>query len=319
MFFLTEDLLTSVKKRSLVPMSDKTFADADLIRFANEEMQTFLVPDVLKQREDFFLRTKDVTIVSGVNHYQVPERAIGNGIKDLWFINANASVTRALPRLEARDSTLTASTSNEPVGYYFRGDEIVLVPTPASAVGTLRFLYFARPSKLVSTNTCSKVTAVSSSGGATTFTVDTDLSGSFSVGSIIDIVNAQSPFVLLGENISITGITTSTISVATSDVSDESGNVIAGLGDYFCTPQCSNVPMIPQELHPVLSAMVTKRCLAALGDTQKLQAHMVELAEMRKQAFTLLTNRAESGTRGIVSRNGIFNYIGGFGVKLPLP
>jgi hypothetical protein len=311
MFFFTEDLVTSIKLRSFAPVSDKTFVDPDdFIRLANEVMMASLVPDILGVREDFFLRSRSVTIQSGLNHYPVSERAIGNSLKDVWYYPSSGN-PRALPRLDIRDETFFGQGASDPIGYYFKGDEIVLVPTPVSSGSSLKVWYFSRPSQLVPTTSCSKILSVVSGGGTTTFTVDTDLSATVSVGSTLDLLNAQSPFILWVEDAVVTAITNSTIAFTTTSVSDEAGNVGPQAGDYICPSQKANIPMVPQEFHPTLSQMVVVRLMESLGDLQKYQASQATLAEMRRQAIHLISNRSELGTKAIVSRTGIFSYISG--------
>lgn len=318
MFYFTEDLINSILKRSLVPISTKTFSTADLERFANEEMETFLINDIMTVRNDFFLRSKVITIQALLNHYQIPERAIGNSLKDVWFTDLGGS-QRKLTLIDFEEVTDQPSTATYPVGFFFQDGQMVLVPTPQSACGTLTVWFYSRPSTLTDTSNCAKITGVSSLSGTTTFTVDTDLTGSFAVGKTLDLLRATSPFYNSAQDVLITAITGTTIAFATTDVSNEAGTVLGATGDYICPPQKSNIPMIPQEFHPILSALVVKRILHSLGDLQKLQALTAELVDMRRNAFALISNRDERSNPAIVSKRGIFSYLNWAGPRGGLP
>lgn len=302
MFYLTEDLVSSVKRRSLAPSSQKTFQDTDIISLANEELQLSLVPDIISVREDYFLRSKDISLVSGLNHYPLPERAAGNAIKDVFFVNG--SEKRELNKRELRHVSLSDNTG-EPSTYCFEGDEILLDSVPSSSSGSLRVWFFERPNQLIESSSCSKITSVASLAGTTTFTVNTDLSASLAVGSKIDLLNAQSPFLLWARDVTVTAITSSTISVATSEVIDETSTVTPGVNDYICPRLKSNIPQVPEEFHPILAQMVVERLMEAMGDLNKLAAVKAKILEMKQKAFLLISNRVESSPAIVMNRNGI--------------
>lgn len=308
MFYTTEELLTSIKVRSLVPTAQQTFDDSSLILLSNEELQISLLPDLISLREDLFLSSKTTPIVAGVSHYTVPERAAGNALKAVTYVD-QSGWKRALPRGKVEDFTDSATRTGDPRCFMLQGDEVVLIPTPGNSVGGLELWYYSRPNQLVETGNVSKITDVTSVGGTTTFTVDTDLSGSLLVGSLVDILSAKSPFLLWGEDLVVTGITTSTISVSTSSVSNPASQVLPKANDYISPAQKANIPMIPQEFHPILAQMVAARLMEALGDMGKLQAVNAKLSEMRRQAFQMISNRVESELQHVVKRHGILSAI----------
>jgi hypothetical protein len=310
MLYLTEDLVASVKRRCLAPASQKTFQDADIIALLNEEMQISLVPDLLSIRGDYFLKSKEVSIAASTTRYPITERAIGNALKDVAYRGTSGSSPLPLSRLTVRDC-LGNAEGGEPSGYYVEGDEIVLNATPSTATGSIIQWYYSRPNELVPTADCAKITAVSSLGGTTTFTVDTDISSSVLVGSKVDFLNSVSPYLLWSENATVTAITATTIAVATTEVDNEAGSVAPGVDDYICAARTANIVQLPEEYHPILCQMVAARIMEALGDMQKLQAVNIKLSEMRKQALTLVANRVESAGFAVVNRSGIASKIRG--------
>jgi hypothetical protein len=163
------------------------------------------------------------------------------------------------------------------------------------------FSYFRKPNQLIATASCAKITSISSVGGTTTFTVNTDLTADLSVGSNIDILSASSPYLLWSADIDITAITASTIAVATSDVSNAASTVEPQVGDYICPTGYSNIAQIPDELVPVLAQMGAVRMIAGLGDLNKWQAAKAELKEMREEAIKLIKTRAEGSPKRVGS------------------
>lgn len=308
MIYTTEDLITSINTRGLLPSSQSTFQDANLISLMNEEIMSSIVPDILTMREDFFLRSKDSTITNGISRYPMPDRAIGNVLKKV-FLKDSTDNRQEIPRLNISDM-LAFSSTGEVVGYMLEGDYVKIIPASATKP-TLEQWYYERPSELVSTASCAKITAVSSVSGTTTFTVDTDLTGSLTTASFVDFLNATSPLLLWSKDVPVTAITTTTIAVATTNVDDENASlVLPGVGDYICPQFQSNIPMLPEEFHPIIVQLVVARCMEALGHMDKLQAVNAKLSEMRKSAMDMISNRVDAEPQKILNRNSILRYSG---------
>ena len=303
MGFLIEDLITSIKYKSFVPVSQNTFQPSDIITIADENLLLKLVSDLFSQREDFFLKLKLTPITANYDHYPMP-RSIGNAIKCLWFVDS-AGNYYPIEKIDVDQKHKWIGMSGQPSKFYIEGDEVVILPMPSTSTGSLAFEYYAKPNRLVATSSCAKITGISSLAGFTTFTVDTDLTASLFVNSKIDFLSAIDPFLLWFDTITITDITATTISVATSDVTNSAGNIEVNLSDYICPNGKANIPMIPEEFHPVLAQMSAVSLLAGLGDLNKWQAAKSELVELRREALKLVKNRVESSPVRVSQRNGL--------------
>lgn len=298
MAFLTEDLVESVKSRSFIPVSQSTFTEAQIIQILNEELRLSLVADILGAREDFFLTTKSTPIVANKDHYLIPNLCIGNNLKALFVVDT-AGQRRSLRRRDVDRSDEYSSQGGEPEKFYFEGDEIVLMPKPSMATDSLLFSYFRKPNQLIKTANCAKITAISSLAGLTTLTVDTNLTDTgldqvLGVGSTVDFLRAKNPHTLWAEQVAVTAITTTTIEVATADISDVDGSIEPQVGDYVCPEGFSNIVMVPEEFVPVLCEMTACRMLRSLGDIQKWQASKAQLEQLRSEALKLIIQRVES-------------------------
>lgn len=304
MDLLVENLLESAKVRSMAPIGQTTFTDANLLYIGSEEMLLEIVAEMMSVREDFFLTRKTVAIEANVAHYAIPKRAIGTALKFVYYIDAQG---RELPlqRADASNSYQYAAAGSRPSAISIEGDEIVLMPAPSTAVGSIEFGYYAKPSRLVATTSCAKITAISSSLGTTTFTVDTDLTASLVTGNSIDLVSAQSPFLMWADEIAITGISTTTIQVATANVSNAAGTVEPQVNDYICPTGFSNIPMLPTEFHPALAQKLANRLMFSLGHLDKLQVGEQLAERMMKRALKLIKNRVETAPERAVNRRGL--------------
>lgn len=305
--FLVEDLLESAKDRSFAPISQSTFEDADLLRIGNEELLR-VVANIIRQREDFFYARQTTQLIAGKDHYLIPKHASGNALKALFLVDGSGNKL-ALNRKDIDRIDEYSTNAGDSDSFYFEADEVVLVNPPSSAADSLLFVYSRRPNRLAMTADCTKITNVSSVGGTTTFTVNTDLTSSLSVGSEVDFLRATSPFALWAQEVAITAITTTTIAVATTDVVDVDGSTVEPAAtDYICPTGYANIPMIPVEFHAVLGQRIACRMLSSLGDLNKLQAAKFELKEIEDAALAIIRNRIESSAerpsrkRGLISR-----------------
>lgn len=312
MFYTVEDLVSDAKRSEFFPISQGTFADPDdFIALASDELQIKLAPTILSARQDFFLTTKQVALKSGLNHYALPERAMGNSFKALWFVPNSADLSNRVEirKVQSHNFGSYPGTGGQPSAFYMQGDEVVLLPTPQNLSGTeiLLFDYFERPNKLVPTTQCAKITGVATALGVTTFTVDTDLTGSLPVGTPLDFVSHVSPFRLWAKDVPVTAITATTIAVSSALISDETGTLEPVLSDYICLAQTTNTPMVPQEFRPILAEMLCYRVLKALGAMTHLQACAANIQDMTRNALHLISNRVEDQIDVVYDRYSILN------------
>lgn len=304
MIYTSEKLIKSIKGRTLAPNSQQTFQDPDLLLLANEELELKLTADILSVREDYFLRKVYAPIADGVDRYPVPERAIGNALKKIFYVDASGS-RRGLSRATVDSLVDYDGGSGEPVEFLIEGDEIVLLPAPSLANGaSLEIHFLSRPSELVATSSVGVIVGMNEIGPDIIFDVTGDLTSIVLPGGLVDFLNSQSPFILWAQDVVVSAISGTQVTVAASSVKNAAGSIMPGIGDTICPAQTANVPMVPQEFHPVLSQMTVCRVLDALGDAQKLQSANGELSEMRRQAFKLISNRVESELSHVVKRGG---------------
>jgi hypothetical protein len=309
MQLITEDLLESVKLRGFIPVSQSTFTNARLLQILNEKLSDEIVPAIMSIRENFFLTYERRALTASQSRYALPERAAGTSIKTVWYVDSSGNRMRVPSRTDARDLREGAIGTGEPEEFMMMGDEIQVFPTPASSSGYLEFWYYRRPSRLALTSSCAKITAVNTAAGVTTFTVDTDLTASLSVGSTVDFLAGKSPFLSWADDVAITAITTTTIAVSASAISSEASAVEPRVNDYICPAGYANFPQIPAEMHPILAQSAAVYAIQSLGDMEKLAAASQTLDRMLKNGFKLIANRVESEPEQVIHRSSISNFI----------
>lgn len=313
MFYTTDTLLTAIDSNTMYPTSSQTQSEDDVLVMLNEEMMINLVPAMHSVREDFFLRRAVQTVVANVSHYPVPSRALGNALKHVFYLDTN-NTRYELFRMKITDLSLVSlSIGGNAQNFYMMGDEVVLYPVPTGG-GSLELWYYERPNQLVKTEDVTRITAINSLAGTTTFTVNTDLTASLSVGSEVDFLSAQSPFLLWKQNVVITAITSTTIEVDTADVTNEADVVTPVVGDYICPEGTANIPMIPEEFQPILVQAVTARIMMTIKDEKGYALAKAKLDSQIAYMKQIIGNRVEDQIQTLNDSYGIGSYQSGLSV-----
>lgn len=167
------DLIETVKLNISFPISQNTFSDEDILKFANHELFMSQVPSVLQYHEDYFSFREVVPLKANRNRYDIPYRAIGNKIYDVYFQDIHSRNLRKLSMVDPGDKTYFQSGESsiaenfqgeaphvptEDIGYstsllrffYIESNQIVLSANVGTNIrGNLVFVYYLRPNNLV--------------------------------------------------------------------------------------------------------------------------------------------------------------------------
>lgn len=80
------------------------------------------------------------------------------------------------------------------------------------------------------------------------------------------------------------------------------------VGDYVCVANECIIPQIPPDLHNSLAERTAARILAAIGDTEGLQASNAKLQEIEVRQGALLDDRSEGTPMKITARHSLLRY-----------
>lgn len=307
-YYTTDSLVTALKRQSFAPEAGQAFSTTDFIGILNEELALTMTNELMKVRNNFFLKKKVINSVANVGDYPVPTRAIGNTIKDLYWIDGNcrAQITyRDIDTLRGYGTLV----SNTPSSFFFFSDRFQLVATPSNA-GQLEVWYYQARNKLVPVSQCGAVSAIVDDGTNLTFTIDADLTSLLEVGDTCDILSIRSPFDLCGEDVEIVAITASTVKVLKADVVDASGAIKVAVGDYVSVAGTTCVPMIPREYHPILVQMAVVSIMQPLAHLPKYGLATSKLEKMLAGAYNLVSHRVEMQPETLINSEGLGSFVG---------
>lgn len=287
----TTEMISSLKIQGSFPTSDDLFSTSDFLVLFNNQLKTDITPMMLKLNEEYFLQYKDFTIESGAR-YRIPRRAVGAKIRDLQWIDQSGNIS-SIDRLFEEDRPEKKS------GYYMLRNEIEL--TGDFTNGTLRMKYFARPNELVLTSACGQISSIDSNNNQVVLTA---APSTFLTGVSCDFVQNNNPYDLLAYDQAITGVSGTTITFSSLPNGLE-------VGDWLCLANQSPVPMIPEELHPVLVKSALCATLSAKKD-KAYEQEMVMLQALKDDAINMIDPRVQNDS--IKFRSG--SLMGFFGSRL---
>ena len=170
------NLLQSIRDVSNVGPSNQDWPDAKILRLVNREVMEYLVPMIRTARNGHFATYQDVPLVAGQAAYPIPSKAVGMGLRADQLVDANGIAYGRVTEDQLEDVINYSGSwsagpqpQGTPTRFYFRGNSVVLFPTPSGTPALSLRLYFdARPSALVLNATCLQVSSfpVGAPGGS---------------------------------------------------------------------------------------------------------------------------------------------------------
>jgi hypothetical protein len=205
-----------VKRKASIPISQNTFSDDDILKFANEEMFLAQVPSIMEFHEEYLVHDQLVPLVANQSKYAIPNRAIGMKLRDVFYkdINNNTiEMSKLNPDDRAQFQSINNSIGSNPYYYFLQANNLIVFPSVGPNVtGSLLFSYFLRPNSLVANNRAaicqsfSKYLTLNSNLTAgdkilidtLTFIADTDFAiganSSITAANIIAAINADATY-----------------------------------------------------------------------------------------------------------------------------
>lgn len=275
------ELISTLKICGSFPTSNDLFSTDDFLTLFNFQMKSDITPLMLKLNEEFFLQYKDFTISQG-DTYRIPRRAIGAKIRDLQRVDGSGNYT-PIDRLFEEDRPSGKS------GYYMLRNSIEL--SNDFTANTLRMSIFGRPSTLVETTDCGQISSINT---GTNTVVISSAPSTFALGTLVDFVQNNNPYDLLGMDYSIASVSGTTLTF--SSLPDD-----LAVGDWICLATEAPVPMVPDEVHPVLVQSALVRALSSKKD-KALEVEVVTLRQMKEDLVNMLDPRV--GNSSVKFRSG---------------
>lgn len=295
MAYLISEFLTDVRNSGKIPTTE---TDAVIVVQADRELQTRILPMVLSVREEYFACDYYTATIANVSRYKIPRRAIGSRIRELWLQRSDGTFSH-LERLEpAAAATLNPSATGEPTCFWVKGGDVMLHPKPADATAYLRWLIYARPGRLQTSNSNGTnycvITSITSNGTTYTINVGNDIASM--TGLRFDIVSPDSGFEIRAVDVLCASQGTNTYSVTVAGAPPDLA-IATFANDYIVPAETSVFIPLPVELHGVLVQATVARMLKNGAYLDEAAEAERDVERMAADAMRILTPRTDGAPR----------------------
>lgn len=288
--YTTTQMLTTLKKRAMVPSSQDTYQDSDLLSVLDDTIIDYVVPLIMDNREEFFVEKADTSIGSD-SSFDIPVRAMGIVLRDILRVTSGGDVY-SIARLEPEDlEYYNNASSYQKNVFYLENDKVYLLGSYNDS-DSIRLKYYRRPNNLVAESACAKVSSVvgnvvsCESVPSTWTTADT-----------FDVIKGSPHFRSLGDEQSATDVDTTadTITFTSAPSGIEAG-------DWICLTGTAPVAQIPYDAYSLLIEKASHTILTDLGDLEGAQVKERLVKQKEDSLVSLVSNRTKGENRKIINR-----------------
>ena len=303
---LVDYLCTMVNIGMLNPNSQNTYTPSDICNLMDHQMSAGVVPALKASCENYFVMNVDVPIVQGQSAYTFPKRSVGNALRDVVLLDASGNEV-ALNNLEREYIKVQFPFNFVPsiwsFGQYVTANEINLYNTliQSYTAYTLRFIVERRPGALTLSSNCGQINTIV--GNVLTLSY---VDPSWTTATTFDIINNYAPFQSMGDDLTVTLIAGSQITLS---------SVPTGLtkGMWVCPAQMSCIPQIPYEFFPLLTEMTTAKVSGGLDMSQLLAASKAQIELWGSNMSKLMRPRVKGSPKVIINKDAFSRGFGGAG------
>lgn len=285
MSFDTTRLLAQVKLKGSIP--EGRFTDQEILDVSYDCLITDVAPFVISNREDYFVVSATDSITANQSSYPLPSRALGQSLREVKLIKGSRVID--LERIDLEE--VRSTQSGQPDSFYIGNNELVLYPTPSTTQDTLKQYYFIRPSKLVPSTEAAVITAIDTD--TNTLTV-TDAPDDWTTSSTFDLVQGRSGFSIIGQDVSASSVSISSITLSTLPSTLQ-------VGDYINLAEESCFPYLPTEAHALLVHATVAELLESIGDKDGWTIATNKVAVIKKSLETLFSTRIEGAPKQLTT------------------
>jgi hypothetical protein len=301
--YTTADLLSDIKQEGMIPISQNTYQNADILKLATRMLRSEIVPLLSSVREGYFVWPGIIPLESGKLEYEIPDRASALSLDDV-LLRDNSGREISVGYVPSSEKHLYAQdaqfTHDNDVRYYLRWNTLVLTRDMYTRYSTLVVPYLMRPGNLVETTSAARVTQIDTL--TNTVTVN-NIPSDFTTSITCDFIKGRGGYEYRGIDYSVNAVDPNAGTLTFNDPIPDSLEV----GDWVAETGESPVPQIPQEVVPILVYETLIRLLKSLGDREGAQAAQEVLegkdgkGGLKQSIMNLISPRVKGETKYVVS------------------
>jgi hypothetical protein len=291
--YTTDTFVSDVRTAAMLPTaSSATFNDTDILRLADREMQSKMVPVVMSVQEAYWDFDATAALLQNDGAwsvgYRIPARAIGGKLREVSLLDAQGN-EHQVSRLNSADVTARVP------GFMVKGNLVYFFnPWGNWNDLTVQMTYSMRPGRLVLPENAAEIASINS---ATEISVNAT-PATFTGSAYYDIIRGLPGF-------ECQDVERAAAVVADTMTFTELPNGIE-IGDFVALAGESPVLQIPVELHPLLVQRTVVKVLEAIGDREGMGAAQAKAQELEADARTVLSPRVDGEPKRVTNRNSPF-------------
>lgn len=303
---IASKLIDSVRTKAMLPDDRSTYDDQKVLDVINEEMDIGLIDTLLELHEEHLIVKVELqphTVDQFGYHYIIPSRAIGNKLRDAFYVSGNQFwELNRIDLGEIGDYTNYDTVRSYGADlFYIQGDEIIVVNSPMHGTTTLTVYFYIRPSEIIHEDECSQIQSIDRETGIIQMN---SIPKSFNGLTLLDFVQNENPNKIIAVDVPRVSIN---INTRTIQIDPKHIPSRLKVGDWICRTGTSPYPNVPMELQPVLAQRATVAILESLGDNENLANAHAKLKRIEKSVQKTLNNRVEGANRKIKTRFSTLN------------
>jgi len=288
-----DELLTGIKSRIVYPSSQPLFNDTNVLKFADDSIKSKLVPLLKSVNQDYFVRTSRTALVPQQRFYKIPYRALGRTLRDLKLVDSGGN-RRDMSLIALEDEHMFRAGSL-PEGFFFKGDEIGIVPTPIVDDYALEFWWELPPGKLTQVANCGTVVSFTTTD-VTVQSAPSDIA----IGDKVDFIAGESGCATLSFDAVVQNLAAATYTFSLDVIPEDLQQ-----GDYVAPALYAPVIQLPDECYPFLETCLAVRILKSLSDFEGARELEEQRKEEEKDLLKMLEPRITGENTVIINRKGV--------------
>jgi hypothetical protein len=291
MALTSEEFIAALKRRIIYPANQELLTQDALLEVVSGLLRTKMTKIVKASRQNYLLTTSVIPLVSNQAFYDVPYRAVVNGLEDVKYLLTDNITLRDLSYITVEDLEMFVSGSSYPQAFYFQSDQIGVVPTPLSESGSLKVWWHRRLSKLCLPADAGQVTNIAGD----IVTID-NAPTTFMAGTLIDFIKSAGLPVILEQDVEITNVAGTQITFATDEVPSR-----LVVGDWIAPAGFTPIIPLMDEAFEYFEGICGAHILDTIGDYEGSARLMEEARSDEKDFMSVLEPRIDGEPEKIVN------------------
>lgn len=288
----TAEFLEGLKEQITMPANQVLLTDNQILSMSSDLMRVNLTKLLKASQQNYLLTYQDVPVVANQERYDVPYRAVSNGLEYLEHVLDDNQTFREMAYLTVEDRNMYLNAGTYGFGFYFVADQVAIVPRPQDAIGFFRMWYHRQLPRLCPTSQGAQVTAINGNVVTVALVPDSFVAGA----TVVDFIKSRSLSTTLGQDAVITNIAGTQL---TFDPDVVPARLI--VGDWIAPAGFSPILPLPDEMFDYFEGLTGIQVLKAIGDNEGAQNLQKDVDDDERDIKSLLEPRINGEPEKIVN------------------